>query len=465
VTARPGFEELQRQRAEAAGQGHLFAHWDELPPAGRARLLEAVARIDFERVAEFRSLLRAPSATPKGAIAAPELFPLARRQSEEAERARARGAELLAAGQVGYLLVAGGQASRLGYDGPKGAFEIGPLSGYTLFEYHARRLLAAQRRYAARTPWYVMTSEENDAATRACFEGNAYFGLDPEYVRFFPQAMVPAIDGEGRVLLSAPDRPFFAPSGHGGSLVSFASSGMLDHARSLGLRQLSYFQVDNPLARPADPLFLGLHDLAGAGMSSKVVAKREPAEKVGVLARIDGVLGCIEYSDLPEELRQARDADGQLTYRAGNIALHVLALDFLEELARGELRLPWHVARKEMQVHTPGGPAKVLGAKFETFVFDALGRSPASVTLEVERALEFSPVKNKSGVDSPASARRDLCRLHASWARAAGLELPAVRVGGEPAVEVDPCLAEAPEEFLGLGRPRPELVDGGHWYR
>jgi UDP-N-acetylglucosamine/UDP-N-acetylgalactosamine diphosphorylase len=418
-------------------------------------------------VAEFRALLARPAPAPAGELQPPELFPLARGPAEEREAhaARAEGAALLAAGRVGYLLVAGGQASRLGYDGPKGAFQIGPLSGYTLFEYHARRLLAARRRHGCRTPWYVMTSQENQAATRACFEQYGYFGLDPADVRFFAQAMVPAIDQAGRILMSSPCRPFLAPSGHGGSIAAFAASGCLDHARALGLEQISYFQVDNPLARPADALFIGLHARAGAGMSSKVVAKLDPHEKVGVLARSGGALGCIEYSDLPEELRHAQDPDGQLAFRAGNIALHVLALDFLEELARGELRLPWHVARKEMLVHTKAGPARVRGAKFETFVFDALGRSPRSVVLEVERALEFSPVKNQSGQDSPASARADLCRLHSSWVRAAGLELPRATVEGQPAVEVDPGLAEDLESFLELGRPRPETRGGGHWYR
>lgn len=464
MTAREG---TQRARAEAAGQGHLFEHWPGLSERERQALLDCLEQLDFERVAEFRCLLAGSAPAPAGEVRPPALFPLVRdaAQEDEARAAEREGAALLAAGRVGYLLVAGGQASRLGYDGPKGAFEIGPLSGYTLFEYHARRLLAARRRHGCRTPWYVMTSEENDAATRACFEEHGYFGLEPADVRFFPQAMVPAIDEAGRILMSSACRPFLAPSGHGGSIGAFAASGALDHARSLGLEQISYFQVDNPLARPADALFLGLHARAGAGMSSKVVAKRDPDEKVGVLARSGGMLGCIEYSDLPAELRHARDPDGQLTYRAGNIALHVLALDFLEELARGELRLPWHVAEKEMLVHTTGGPARVRGSKFETFVFDALGRSPKSVVLEVERALEFSPVKNKSGPDSPASARADLCRLHSGWARAAGLELPRAQIEGQPAVEVDPCLAEDLESFLELGRPRPETRNGGHWYR
>jgi UDP-N-acetylglucosamine/UDP-N-acetylgalactosamine diphosphorylase len=116
--------------------------------------------------------------------------------------------------------------------------------------------------------------------------------------------------------------------------------------RARGLQQLSYFQVDNPLARPADPLFLGLHAARGADMSSKVVEKRDADEKVGVIGFVDGRLGCIEYSDLPAELREAREPSGALAFRAGNIAIHVLSVDFLERVTEGALVLPWHVARK-----------------------------------------------------------------------------------------------------------------------
>jgi len=426
-----------------------------------------VAEIDFALVAELAGLLRREPEVAAGELEPPDLFPLQRgaEHAERAARAAERGRELLAAGEVGYLLVAGGQASRLGHEGPKGAFRVGPVSGRSLFELHARRLLAARERHGAPAPWYVMTSRANHAETVAFFERHEHFGLPAEDVFFFSQAMVPAVDFEGRILMSAPDAVFLAPNGHGGSLAAFAASGALADARSRGVRQLSYFQVDNPLARPADPLFLGLHELAGAGMSSKVVAKRDPHEKVGVLGRVSGRMGCIEYSDLPAPLRDARDPSGELTWRAGNIAIHALSLDFVDELTHGRLELPWHVARKEMPVWAPGGPTTAQGAKFETFVFDALGRSEHSVTLEVDRALEFSPVKNRAGSDSPASCRRDLCRLFAGWVREAGHPRPEARVEGQPAVEVDPLLAEDRESFLALGTVAPEVSERGHLYR
>lgn len=213
---------------------------------------------------------------------------------------------------------------------------------------------------------------------------------------------------------------------------------------------ISFFQVDNPFARPGDTLFLGLHDQAGAGMSSKVVAKRDAGEKVGVLGYVDGVMGCIEYSDLAPELREAKDGAGELLFRAGNIAVHAMDVQFVKGLTQGGvLDLPWHVARKNMGAIGPDGQeVKVDGAKFETFVFDALGKSEATVTLEADRALEFSPVKNKDGDDSADSCRRDLCRMFATWLGEAGVEVPAVEIGGYPAIEVDPLFAEDGAEFL-----------------
>ncbi|HUR29079.1 MAG TPA: UTP--glucose-1-phosphate uridylyltransferase [Planctomycetota bacterium] len=459
-------ESWLRARFERAGQGHVLGDFASLTAEQRERFLEQLAGVDLELVATQAALLRQePAAISHESLQPPELFPLLRdeREKQRAEEARAAGNALLAAGKVAFLLVAGGQASRLGYDGPKGAFEIGPVSQRSLFEIHARRILAVRTRFRVRAPWYVMTSPANHEATRAFFEDHRHFGLEASDVMFFSQAMNPAMDAEGRILRAGPGQLFLAPNGHGGVLLALERSGALADARERGIEQLSYFQVDNPLVRPADPLFLGLHALENAGMSSKVVAKRDAAEKVGVIGKSGGRLGCIEYSDLPADLREARDPDGQLRFRAGSIAIHVLRRDFVEELTRGGLRLPWHLARKKMLVWEEGELVQRDGIKFEAFVFDALSRSPRSVTLEVDRALEFSPVKNAHGEDSPASARADLCRLYTSWVREAGFGLPDLDESGLHPVEIDPLLAEDSATFRAR-KPRPIKTERGHFY-
>ena len=454
---------------ESEGQGHVFAHWDALDESGRERLSRQLESIDFELLGERRGLL-APTAAdaPLPRCEPPELFPLERDADATRQAAEAiqRGEDALSAGLVGCVLVAGGQGSRLGFEGPKGMFPVGPVSGCSLFEWHARRLLAARDRYGTAPTWYIMTSDTNDAPTRAFFAENDHFGLGADNVRFFTQAMLPALDTIGRILMSAKGALFLAPNGHGGTLAALAASGSLEHARERGIECFCYLQVDNPLGRPADPLFIGLHLIEGAMMSNKTIAKRDAEEKVGVIGRVDGKLGCIEYSDLPDELRNARDASGALLFRAGNTASHMLDRRFIEELTKDGLRLPWHVARKRMRVvDESGATIEVDGVKFETFVFDALGYAERTVTLEVDRALEFSPVKNAEGADSPLSTRRALTGMFAGWIEAAGGEPPPTDEHGHPLVEVDPRFAEDHASFRARMPARPELRGSGHMYR
>ena len=452
----------------AAGQGHLVAALERLEPSRREILRAQLAALDLPRIREMAALLGVPPRVPAPEEFAPaDVFPLERTGAaeERAREARKVGDAALARGEIGWLLVAGGQASRLGIDGPKGTFPVGPVTGRTLFEVFARKLLGARERWGQPIPWYVMTSEANDAATRTFFEAHGHFGIDPGDVRFFKQGMLPALDPAGKVLLAGPDRVFWAPDGHGGVLSALASSGELADARRRGVTTFSYFQVDNPLARPADPLFLGLHLAERAQMSSKVVAKRDAREKVGVIGRVSGRLACIEYSDLPDRLREARDARGKLLFDAGNVAMHALDLGFVERLTSGGLKLPWHLARKEVQALDENGrPGPRTAIKFESFVFDALGQAERSVTLEVRRSEEFSPVKNATGEDSPATTRADLCRLHTAWVEAAGLPLPPPGPDGLRSVEVDPCLAEDLETFLARKPREPRGSERGHLY-
>jgi UDP-N-acetylglucosamine/UDP-N-acetylgalactosamine diphosphorylase len=463
MTAAPAPELVRR--LEAHGQEHVLQFHGDLAPQERESLLARVGELDLELVGELARRVRSGPEPARVASFAPPVVRRPRESSADRAALRERGAELLRRGEVGWLLVAGGQASRLGYEGPKGAFPVGPVSGRSLFELFARRLHATRQRHGRMPPWYVLTSDANDAATRAFFEQHGWFGLAPEDVTFFRQAMLPALDDEGKILMASKSAPFLAPNGHGGVLAALASSGALRAARERGVRVFSYFQVDNPLARPSDALFLGLHAAERAEMSSKVVRKRDAAEKVGVLGLADGRMTCIEYSDLPADLREARDARGELVFGDGNIAMHVLDLAFVEALTLRGFKLPWHMARKKVAViDGRGRPAEREGWKFETFVFDALGLARATATLEVERAEEFSPVKNASGEDSPATARADVCNLHAGWARAAGLALPAPDATGVHPVEIDPCVAEDAEELRARLPLRPRVTERGHFY-
>lgn len=458
-----GAPEPLASRLRAIGQEHVLRFWGELDAPARAELQRDLERTDLDLAARLAEEARSPAAPDLSALSPPDVLSEddGSLPAADADAARREGRRLLAEGKVACVLVAGGQATRLGIDAPKGTFPIGPISGRPLFAVHADKIRAIGRRYGRAPLWFVLTSPMNHDATVRFFEERGHFGLDPARIALSPQGTVPAFDREGRLVLATPSTLFRNPDGHGGSLLALARSGFLRRCREEGVEQLFYFQVDNPLVAVADPLFLGLHARANAGMSSKVAAKRGPEEKVGVLAVRSGRVVCVEYSDLPRELRDAEDASGRLLYRAGNLAIHAMRVDFVESLTRAGLELPWHRAEKKLTGVRPDGTiGEMPGVKLETFVFDALAKSERSVTLEVRRAEEFSPVKNAEGEDSPATARAAMCEQFAGWLRAAGLQAPPPGPEGHPLVEIHPDVALDAEELAAKRDHVPPPRDG-----
>ncbi len=446
--------EKLRKRAAEYGQEHLFQFWKNLSADEQAGLAAQVAAVDFALLQRLEQEFQGRGASTQPQLEPAPVIPIAATEPHQQAPAAARGAgeAALRAGRVGCFLVAGGQGTRLGISGPKGAFEIGPVTRRTLFQIHAEKILALRRIYGAKVPWVIMTSTANDAATRAFFAERGCFGLDAETIRFCVQENLPAVSLQGKLLLETSASLCWSPNGHGGSIKALHDSGSLRWLRGQGVDTLFYFQVDNPLTRIGDPLFLGHHLQQGAEMSSKVVGKCDWKEKVGVVGTLDGKLSVIEYSDLPEDLARATEPGGRLRFWAGNIAIHVLDVGFIERLNAGGFQLPYHRAEKAVPCLGPDGSPLALkageknGVKFETFVFDALPLARAAVTVETRREVDFAPVKNATGVDSPESARHLLQEQYAAWLLAAGHPLPRKPGGAlDCRVELSPLTSLAGE--------------------
>jgi len=439
------------------GEERVFRFWPQLDEPGRRRLLDQAAGVDLEALkrAHARSADAADARPPK--LEAVPVVDLASQTGDPqaTQQAFERGSQALSEGRVAALVVAGGQATRLGFDAPKGAYPVGPVSDRTLFEQQAQKIRGLRRRFGHPVPWYIMTSAATDAATRALFAANDCFGLPTEDVIFFQQGMVQSLDFEGHLILERPDRIFENPDGHGGSLTALLSSGCLDDMERRGIDTVFYYQVDNPLIRIADPVYLGFHLGADAEMSCKVIRKRDPMEKVGVVARSDGKIGVIEYTEIDDEHRFATDANGDLEFWAGNAAIHIFSTAFIRRVAeRADELLPYHTSAKRIPTIDADGrpiePAEPNGLKLERFVFDALGAARSVCVVEADRNLEYSPIKNAEGADSPSSARRDLIAVYRSWLDAAGIELPKDSV----AIEIDHSQVDGPDEARALGIQR-----------
>ncbi|MFQ5632468.1 MAG: UTP--glucose-1-phosphate uridylyltransferase, partial [bacterium] len=310
------FYEKLAEKALFAGQSHIFQNWEALSADQQKKLLIQAETIDFEALGRLtREYIHTPQNRHfQGHIESvkPISIPKTSAEINLSQKMVPIGEKALRNGSVGVLLVAGGQGSRLGFDGPKGKFPITPVKQKSLFQLHAEKILALNRRYETRIPFYIMTSEANHEETKQFFYTHSYFGLPKTDVFFFQQGMLPALDANGKLILDAPGHLFMNPNGHGGVFEALSQSGVLADLDARGIEYIFYFQVDNVLIKMCDPVFLGHHIDAQAEMSSKVCAKRDAYEKVGVIGKIDGKLGVIEYSDMTEADKTAKDKNGAL---------------------------------------------------------------------------------------------------------------------------------------------------------
>jgi UDP-N-acetylglucosamine/UDP-N-acetylgalactosamine diphosphorylase len=461
---------LQQLLAET-GQSHLWTYAEELPEPQRTAFLSEVARIDWRQIAQLYQQATTSGANDAKSLAQfadpPERLVRLTDPPSAWQAARERGEAALRAGKVAAILVAGGEGTRLGFDGPKGMYPIGPLSGKTLFQLFAEQLIARRRKYGVRIPYLIMTSDATHADSIAFWQKHDYFGLPADDVRFFCQGHMPALDFQGRALFTGPGQLVLSPDGHGGLLAALDRSGLLHELAQRGIETLYYHQVDNPTTIVCDAAFIGWHLQEQADVSTKVVAKCSAAEKMGVVVTIDGVTRVIEYSDLPADVAAQTDERGALRIWAGNTAMHVFQRGFLERALQNDAVLPFHIARKAVPHWTPSSKSSapamasedsIAGArgyemitpdapnafKFERFIFDVLPWADRALIVEADRAAEFNPVKNKSGADTPETARAGLQALYRSWLRQAG-----AIIADDVPVEISPLRALDEEDVKG----------------
>lgn len=432
---------------EKHDQTQLLAFWNTLDEAGKDKLAAQINDIDFDTldtlIADY--VLRRPeTAIPDDLKPAPffPLVPAGEKQAAYYAEAEKAGKEALCNGKIALLTVAGGQGTRLGFDGPKGTYPIGPVTGRTLFQYFADAIARAGEKYGCDFLWYIMTSQLNNKATVEFFRANNFFGLSENNVRFFVQGTMPAVDYNGKLLLADKDSLALSPDGHGGTLLALRRSGALAEMAAKGVEYISYFQVDNPLVPVVNPLFIGLHILEKSEMSAIMLSKTGPYEKLGNFCVSGGRTQIIEYSDLPASLAESRNEDGTLRFVAGSPAIHIIDRAFVDRLtAGGKLSLPWHRADKKVPYIDADGaavkPEEPNAVKLESFIFDALPLAERTMILEADRFEQFGPTKNATGVDSAESCRELLMERDRRRLTAAGITVPAGKIEIPPRLAID----------------------------
>ena len=397
-----GYEEI-KSILEDKGQTQLLRFYDELDQAGKEELLDSISRIDLS----LPDILDNPELEQKRGTLEP--LDAVRLSEIEANRESYEntGIEAIKQCKVGAILLAGGQGTRLGYDKPKGTFNVGLNKDLYIFECLINNLMDVVKMADAWIPIAVMTSDINNADTVAFFKDHDYFGYNKDYVFFFIQDMAPATDRDGKIYLAGKSKPVMSPNGNGGWFTSFVNAGLREEFAKLGVEWLNVFAVDNVLQRIADPCFVGATIQSGCVGGAKVVSKAYPEEKVGELCLEDGRPSIVEYYEMTDELMYSKNDKGEPLYNFGVILNYLFRIDELTRIMND--RLPVHVVEKKIPHIDDNGnevkPDSPNGYKFEMLVLDLIHLLKDCLSYEVDREKEFAPIKNLTGIDSLESAR------------------------------------------------------------
>lgn len=392
------------KKLEEYGQTHLLKYYDELSEDSKKSLLSQIENLDLSLLKLTRkdeSENARGKFEPLGAITIDDI-------KENYDKYTATGIKAIQDKKVAVVLLAGGQGTRLGFEHPKGMFNIGVTKTLYIFECLVNNTMEVVKKAEQWVPFYIMTSEKNYDETVSFFKENNFFGYNSEYVHFFVQDMAPSVDMDGNIYLEAKDSISLSPNGNGGWFSSIAKAGLLEKIKNDGIEWINVFAVDNVLQRIADPTFIGAVIESGCESGGKVVSKADPDEKVGVLCLEDGKPSIVEYYEMTEEMRTRREADGTLSYNYGVILNYLFRTEKLEKIMNDYM--PIHVVSKKIPYIDENAelvcPEEPNGYKFETLVLDMVHMQDSCLSYEVVRNREFAPVKNPKGVDSVESARK-----------------------------------------------------------
>ena len=426
-------------------QAHVLQFWDELDATQQSAL---AAQIEDFDLAQLQQLYHSQDTESHwGELAARSEVPPAITLDDfgdpaSFEKAYQSGVELISQGKVAMIIVAGGQGSRLGFDHPKGLYPIGPISENSLFQIFIEKVIARARQFGSTIPLYIMTSPPTHDETIEYLSKEKFFGFSPDDVMIFSQGVMPAVDTDGKLLLEEKGKIFVSPDGHGGALLALEKSGALADMKKRGVEHAFYGQIDNPLVQVCDPALLGYHAQSGSEMTSQVVRKTSPSQKVGNVVIVDGKVQIIEYSDLPEENARQTNPDGSLKLWAGSIAVHIFKTEFFERMSQTAGSLPFHRAHKKVTYVGPDGntikPQQNNAVKFEKFIFDLLPSAANAIICEVDPADGFNAVKNAPPADAetPQHVKQAISDLHTRWLKGCGVD-----VADGVTIEISPLFA------------------------
>jgi len=399
--------EEAKEILEKYNQSHIISWMEKVTEEDKDKIINQVLKFNFDELNSLYEITKKEAEIEKSNIEHIKYTDINKLDDEQFKNIKSIGEDIIKKDKYAVITMAGGQGTRLGHSGPKGTFKINIKDGEKyLFQIIVESLLKAKQKYGVVIPWYIMTSEENNAQTLNFLEDNNYFGYPKQSVKLFKQGKAPLLDTNGKLIIDTNKLIKEASDGNGSIYTSLKKDGILDDMKQKGIEWVFVGGVDNVLLKIVDPLLTGITIKEGNLIASKSVVKTNPHERVGVFCKNNGKPKVIEYTELPTSMAEEVDQNGELVYGEVNILSHLYNIKALEELS--QKKLPYHIAfKKANYLNNNGEEVKVTepnAYKFESFIFDGFAFYDNMSILRVKREEEFAPIKNAEGNDSPKTA-------------------------------------------------------------
>lgn len=403
-----------KQMLEENGQEHLLKYYQELNKEEKESLIKQIEEIDFEQIADLYNKTKIKNKLLNDIIE-PIAYMDKEKMTEDMKKYYSQiGEKSIKNNEYAVVTMAGGQGTRLGHTGPKGTYDIGLDSHKSIFEILCDTLKQANNEYGVKTPWYIMTSRENNEATVKFFEENNYFDYGKENIRFFIQSEMPMLNEEGKIILEEKGKIKKASDGHGGIFSAMMRQQIISDMQKRNVKWVFINGVDNILAKMVDALLLGIAIDKKMLAAGKSVVKCCPEEKVGVFCKRNGRPSVVEYTEITKEMSEERDENGELLFGESHILCNLFNIQTI--IKANTMKFPYHIAFKKANYINENGelikPEKPNAYKFESFLFDVFGILDDMTILRVKREEEFAPIKNAEGADSPETARKLYLNFH-----------------------------------------------------
>ncbi|MDF2577054.1 MAG: glmu3 [Chlamydiales bacterium] len=384
-------------------QDFLLDRWDFLDELAKEQLALEIDSLNLSQIVQQQQILRKKVAPLDSVLESFQNYRYITSEAIRKERIKISFDPLRY--KIGCLIVAGGQGTRLKWNGPKGTFPVSLIKQKSLFQLLSEKIVAASHLHGYKIPLAVMTSPENHRITIEFFKKHCFFGLDPAYVDFFQQEELPLLDLSGNLFLESTSHIAKGPNGNGEALKSFYSAGLWKKWKSLDIESVYFSPIDNPLALPYDAVLIKSHMESQADVTIKCVPRIDLNENVGLVVKKDHKISVVEYSELPTFEQTAIDEQGNPKHICANISIFCFSMDFVQRAALDYTdQMPWHLAKKAARYLNAQGITDMsqqpIAWKFEKFIFDLLPFTSKVNILLYPRESCFAPLKNARGSDS-----------------------------------------------------------------